>query len=161
MCWIIGPTVCSRHHELAFYWGNLWNFEVAVYCSLGGRGWNEMRYRDLVAAGTGLRDNTANDAGFDPLTVETETWDHKMYYPGAQKMRIRLTGDRSSHRILGAQIVGHVSSEVSKRIDIFATAIYNELTVEDLSDMDLSYTPQLSSPWDPVQIAAQAWCRKG
>jgi NADPH-dependent 2,4-dienoyl-CoA reductase/sulfur reductase-like enzyme len=127
----------------------------------GTLGTQAVKIFDLVAAGTGLRDNTANDAGFDPLTVETETWDHKMYYPGAQKMRIRLTGDRSSHRILGAQIVGHVSSEVSKRIDIFATAIYNELTVEDLSDMDLSYTPQLSSPWDPVQIAAQAWCRKG
>jgi hypothetical protein len=33
------------------------------------------------------------------------------------------------------------------------------MTVEDLSDLDLSYTPPLSSPWDPVQIAAQAWVK--
>jgi len=78
-----------------------------------------------------------------------------MYYPGAQKMRIRLTGDRSTHRILGAQIIGHVSSEVSKRIDVFSTAIFCELRVEDLNDVDLYYTPPLSSPYDPIQISVQ------
>jgi hypothetical protein len=29
--------------------------------------------------------------------------------------------------------------------------------VEELNDLDLSYTPPLSSPWDPVQMAAQSW----
>jgi len=79
---------------------------------------------------------------------------------GNALLRIRLTGDRGSHRILGAQIVGHVSSEVSKRIDVLAAAIYNNMKVADLSDIDLSYTPPLSSPWDPVQITAQAWNKK-
>jgi hypothetical protein len=32
-------------------------------------------------------------------------------------------------------------------------------SVEDLSELDLSYTPPLSSPWDAVQLAAQQWCR--
>lgn len=31
------------------------------------------------------------------------------------------------------------------------------MTVEDLNALDLSYTPPLSSPWDPIQMAAQAW----
>jgi hypothetical protein len=31
------------------------------------------------------------------------------------------------------------------------------MTVEQMSDLDLSYTPPLSSPWDPVQMAAQLW----
>ena len=100
----------------------------------------------MANAGTGFRDVSARQAGFDPLIVDTECWDHKVYYPGAQKMRIRLTGDKGIHRILGAQIMGHVSFEVSKRVDVVATAIYNELKVEELSDIDLSYTPPLSSP---------------
>jgi len=29
------------------------------------------------------------------------------------------------------------------------------MTVEKFSQLDLSYTPPLSSPWDPVQTAAQ------
>ena len=57
------------------------------------------------------------------------------------------------------QILGHVSGQVAKRIDTLATAIYHRMTVAEVSDLDLSYTPPLSSPWDPVQIACQAWER--
>jgi hypothetical protein len=31
------------------------------------------------------------------------------------------------------------------------------MTVDAVSDLDLSYTPPLGSPWDAVQIATQAW----
>jgi hypothetical protein len=50
---------------------------------------------DRVAARTGLRDLEAIEAGFDPLTVSLTSWDHKAYYPGAKKLHIRFTGERS------------------------------------------------------------------
>ena len=115
---------------------------------------------DLVAGRTGLRDHEAKAAGFNPRTVETNAWDHKAYYPGAEQMRLRVTGDIDTGRLLGAQIVGHLRSEVAKRIDVFATALFHGMAVEAMSDLDLSYTPPLSSPWDPVQLAAQDWCRQ-
>lgn len=65
-----------------------------------------------------------------------------------------MTGDRNSGCLLGAQIVGQRQAEVSKRIDIFAIALYHSMRVEQLCELDLSYTPPLSSPWDPVQMAA-------
>lgn len=74
-------------------------------------------------------------------------------------MRLRVTGDPLSGKLLGAQIAGHWRSEVSKRIDIFATALFHGMQVEALNELDLSYTPPLSSPWDPVQMSAQAWLR--
>ena len=114
---------------------------------------------DLAAARTGLLEHEAKAAGFNPLTVETDAWDHKAYYPGAHEMRIRVTGDADTGKLLGAQIVGHWRQEVAKRIDIFAAALFHGMSVEEFNDLDLSYTPPLSSPWDPVQIAAQAWCR--
>jgi len=40
------------------------------------------------------------------------------------------------------------------------SALYHGMNVEDLNELDLSYTPPLSSPYDPIQMAAQAWCRK-
>jgi NADPH-dependent 2,4-dienoyl-CoA reductase/sulfur reductase-like enzyme len=126
----------------------------------GSLGTQAVKIFDLVAARTGLRDIEALEAGLDPLTDQFEAWDHKAYYPGAEKMIIRITGARSTHRLLGAQILGRYKSEVSKRIDIFAAALFNNMTVEQLSDLDLSYTPPLSSPWDPVQMAAQAWTKK-
>ena len=65
-------------------------------------------------------------AGFDPVTVASEADDHKAYYPGSHKIAMRYTGDRRTGRLLGVQLVGHLGSEIAKRIDIAATAIHNE-----------------------------------
>ena len=125
----------------------------------GSLGTQSVKIFELVAARTGLKDDEALSEGLEPVTSDFETWDHKVYYPGAKKIHIRMTGDCKTHRLLGVQIVGAYGTEVSKRIDIIATAIYNKLTVDDLNHLDLSYTPPLSSPWDPIQMAAQAWMR--
>ncbi len=125
----------------------------------GSLGAQVVKVFDQVVARTGLRDGEAAEAGFDPATLEMEAWDHKAYYPGAKKLWIRITGDRRSGLLLGAQMLGSAGSEVSKRIDVFTAAIYNGMTVDALSDLDLTYTPPLSSPWDPIQMSAQAWSR--
>ena len=127
----------------------------------GTMGTQVVKVFDLVIARTGLRDDEAAHAGFDPFTAEVTTWDHKVYYPDAHEVRIRVTGDRRTGRLpgrlLGAQMIGHIQSEIAKRIDVFATALFHGMRIEDLNDLDLSYTPPLSSPWDPVQLSAQAW----
>lgn len=123
----------------------------------GTLGTQVVKVFDLAIARTGLRDDEAISAGYDPLTIETTIWDHKVYYPGAHRLWMRTTGDRTTGRLLGAQMVGHVCGEVAKRIDVFATALFHEMSLEALSDLDLSYTPPLSSPWDPVQMGAQSW----
>jgi NADPH-dependent 2,4-dienoyl-CoA reductase/sulfur reductase-like enzyme len=125
----------------------------------GSLGTQVVKLFDLVAARTGLRHDEAARAGFVPFTADTTVWDHKAYYPGAHKLHLRITGDRESGRFLGAQMVGHLGSEVSKRVDVFATALYHGMRVEELNHLDLSYTPPLSSPWDPVQMACQAWSK--
>ncbi len=65
----------------------------------GSLGTQVVKVFDLVVARTGLRDAEAKDAGFDPLTVEATIWDHKVYYPGAHEMYIRITGDRKTGRL--------------------------------------------------------------
>ena len=124
---------------------------------VGTLGTQVVKVFDMVVARTGLRDEEARRAGFDPLTVESTTWDHKVYYPGAHEMRLRLTGDQRTGRLLGAQIAGDFHDEVAKRVDIFATALFHGMRIDDLNALDLSYTPPVSSPWDPVQMSAQNW----
>jgi NADPH-dependent 2,4-dienoyl-CoA reductase/sulfur reductase-like enzyme len=126
----------------------------------GSVGTQVVKIFDFAVARTGLRQEEANEAAFDAVTTESKFWDHKAYYPGAQEMRFRVTADSRSGKLLGAQIAGHWKSEVSKRIDIFATALFHGMTVDGLNDLDLSYTPPLSSPWDPVQMSALAWLRE-
>lgn len=125
----------------------------------GSLGTQVVKVFELAIARTGLRDAEATDAGFEPVTIESEVWDHKVYYPGAYQLRIRVTGDRQSGQLLGAQIAGHYQAEVAKRIDIFSTALFHGMRVEELSDLDLSYTPPFGSPWDSIQMAAQAWVK--
>jgi NADPH-dependent 2,4-dienoyl-CoA reductase/sulfur reductase-like enzyme len=123
----------------------------------GSLGTQVVKIFDQAAARTGLRDYEAAAAGFDPVTVESAADDHKAYYPGSHRITLRVTGDRITGRLLGLQLFGHKNAEIAKRVDIAATAIYHGMTVDAVSDLDLSYTPPLGSPWDAVQIAAQAW----
>lgn len=125
----------------------------------GSLGTQVVKVFGLAAARTGLRDDEARAAGYDPVTVETAADDHKRYYPGAVSLRLRITGDRRSGRLLGAQIVGPVQGQVAKRIDTCASALFHGMTVDEVSDLDLAHTPPLGSPWDAVQVATQGWSR--
>ena len=55
--------------------------------------------------------------------------------------------------------MGYWQAAVAKRIDGFATALHLGMTVDDISDLDLSYTPPLGSPWDAVPLPAQSWAK--
>ena len=125
----------------------------------GSLGTQVVKVFDVVAARTGLRDAEASSAGrgWQPVTVTTAADDHKAYYPGATPITLAVTGDRTTGRLLGAQLIGRLGAEISKRVDTYAAALFTEMTVDQISDLDLSYTPPLGSPWDAVQIAAQAW----
>ncbi|MSS46311.1 CoA-disulfide reductase [Cutibacterium sp. WCA-380-WT-3A] len=123
----------------------------------GSLGTQVVKVFDLVAARTGLHDREAIAAGFDPASTTTFPDDHKAYYPGAHPIAVHVTGDRVTGRLLGAQLVGHRSTQAAKRVDIYATAIFHGMDVASISDLDLAYTPPFGSTWDAVQIASQAW----
>jgi NADPH-dependent 2,4-dienoyl-CoA reductase/sulfur reductase-like enzyme len=125
----------------------------------GSLGTQVVKIFDQAAARTGLRAHEARAAGFDPVTVAFQADDHKAYYPDSHKIAMRFTGDRETGRLLGVQLFGHKHAEIAKRIDIAATAIHHGMAVDEVSDLDLSYTPPLGSPWDAVQMGAQAWVR--
>jgi NADPH-dependent 2,4-dienoyl-CoA reductase/sulfur reductase-like enzyme len=126
----------------------------------GSLGTQVVKIFDQAAARTGLRDHEATAAGFDPVTVQSQADDHKAYYPGSHPITIRVTGDRRTGQLLGLQLFGHRHAEIAKRIDIAATAIFHTMTTDALSDLDLSYTPPLGSPWEAIQMGAQAWVRR-
>ncbi|MCW2910219.1 MAG: putative pyridine nucleotide-disulfide oxidoreductase, partial [Actinomycetia bacterium] len=107
----------------------------------GSLGTQVVKIFDQAAARTGLRGHEAAAAGYDPVSVQFEADDHKAYYPGSHRITMRFTGDRTTGRLLGVQLFGHRHAEIAKRIDIAATAIFHSMTVDGLSELDLSYTP--------------------
>lgn len=123
----------------------------------GSVGTQVVKVFDLVAARTGLRDAEATRAGFRPASHRTTADDHNAYYLGARPIAVTVTGDAQTGRLLGAQLIGHRDTAVAKRVDTYATALHHGMNVGQISDLDLSYTPPLGSPYDAVQIAAHEW----
>ena len=66
--------------------------------------------------------------------------------------------DRESRKLIGAQAVGY--GEVSKRIDVAAAAISGGMTIDDVAQLDLAYSPPYGNLWDPLLVAAQAVIRR-
>jgi NADPH-dependent 2,4-dienoyl-CoA reductase/sulfur reductase-like enzyme len=109
---------------------------------------------DLEVARTGLLDEERMEqSGFDPVrkTIETESRAH--YYPGGKTIQITMTADRESGRLLGASMVGEEG--VAQRINTVATALHNRVTLHELEQYDLAYSPPFSPVWDPVLTAAK------
>lgn len=125
----------------------------------GSLGTQVVKVFDLVAARTGLREHEARTAGYTPATSQATPDDHKAYYPGAHPITIRVTGDTTTGALLGAQLIGARGTETGKRVDTYAAALFHHMSVDQISELDLSYTPPLGSPWDAIQIAAQTWVR--
>jgi NADPH-dependent 2,4-dienoyl-CoA reductase/sulfur reductase-like enzyme len=125
----------------------------------GSLGTQIVKVFDLAAARTGLCDDEARAAGFDPATVAATAPDHKPYYPGAHDIAMHWTADRHTRRLLGCQLVGDQSAQIAKRIDVPAAALHAGWTIDHISDLDLSYTPPFGSPWDALQIGSETWTR--
>ena len=111
------------------------------------------RVCDLEVARTGLSEVEAERAGFAFVTVSVDSTTRAGYFPGAQPIRVKLLAERRSGRLLGGHIVGREGA--AKRIDVLATAIWNEMHVDEVLSMDLSYAPPFAPVWDPVLIAAR------
>lgn len=68
--------------------------------------------------------------------------------PDAEPMHFKMLFEVPTGRILGAQAIG--KGNVTKRIDIIATVIKFNGTLEDLKDLELSYAPPFSTAKDVV-----------
>ena len=103
---------------------------------------------------TGLGYQQAVDQGYPVVTMINPAHDRTHYHPDHGLVIMKLIADQQSGKVLGAQAIG--PGEVTKRMDVVASTIHFGGTLEDLSDIDLSYAPPFSSPIDLVQHTANS-----
>jgi NADPH-dependent 2,4-dienoyl-CoA reductase/sulfur reductase-like enzyme len=108
---------------------------------------------EVEVARTGLSEAELADLGLEWEQAAVDSTTRAGYFPGAAPIRTKVLAERRSGRLLGAQIVGKEGA--AKRIDVFATALWNGMTVDEMINMDLSYAPPFSPVWDPVLIATR------
>jgi NADPH-dependent 2,4-dienoyl-CoA reductase/sulfur reductase-like enzyme len=111
------------------------------------------RMCELEAARTGLSTAEAEAAGYEFVTAVVDSTTKAGYFPGAQPIRLKMIAERRSGRLLGAQVVGREAA--AKRVDALAICIWNEMGVDEILSLDLSYAPPFAPVWDPVLIAAR------
>jgi NADPH-dependent 2,4-dienoyl-CoA reductase/sulfur reductase-like enzyme len=108
---------------------------------------------EVEVARTGLSETELADLGLEWEQAAVDSTTRAGYFPGAAPIRTKVLAERRSGRLLGAQIVGKEGA--AKRIDVFATALWNGMEVDEMVNMDLSYAPPFSPVWDPVLIATR------
>ena len=109
---------------------------------------------DLYLAATGLTLEAALAAGFAAAESSVIKGDKANYYPGSADNKINLVFERKGGRILGAQGIGSLS--VAGRINLLASGLTTGMTVAQLNELDLVYTPAIAPVYDPLLIAASA-----
>jgi NADPH-dependent 2,4-dienoyl-CoA reductase/sulfur reductase-like enzyme len=111
---------------------------------------------ELEIARTGLTEAEATAVGLEYAVATLDSTTTAGYWPEAASLRLKVLAECGSSRLLGAQIVGGPGS--GKRIDVLATALWNNMRADDLMYVDLSYAPPFASVWEPVLIVARkAW----
>ncbi len=117
----------------------------------GALGTAIVRVLHQTAGTTGLNSRQADAAGFTFFSSLTRDYTHASYYPGAKPIMLKILAEEGTGRLLGAQAIGE--DGVDKRIDVLATAIAARMTVFDLENLDLAYSPPFGSANDPVNTS--------
>ncbi len=105
---------------------------------------------DLAVAMVGWSERRLRDAGRAHRVIHAHPANHATYYPGSERLTMKLLVDPDTDLILGAQVIGR--SGADKRIDVIATAMQAGLTASQLSRLELAYAPQFGSAKDPVNM---------
>jgi len=103
---------------------------------------------DHTACRTGITEKEARENGYDYVSVIVPGADKPAFYPGTRPIITKLIADRQTRKLLGAQILG--PGDAAKRMEIVATAITCGATVDQLSTLNLAYSPPYSPPIDNI-----------
>lgn len=122
---------------------------TTVYKSTQGT--SVVKVFDMTAGGTGATERQLLAMQVPYTAIHVHPSGHAGYYPGTAMMHLKVLFSPETGKLLGAQVAGY--DGVDKRIDVLATAIRFERTVDDLQELELAYAPPFGSAKDPINMA--------
>ena len=106
---------------------------------------------DMEAAATGLTEERAKSLNINYKTAFISNFNQTHYYPGREKVYIKLVYDADTKVLLGGQVAGY--KDAVQRANVLATAITAKMTTTQLGMLDLCYAPPFATTWDALNIA--------
>ena len=112
-----------------------------------------LKFMEIAIGKSGLSEAEAEKLSIPYDSVMMDVANIASYYPGVKELSIKINYRTDNGLLLGGQLIGEAG--VDKRIDVIATALFNQMTVRDLEDLDLSYAPPYNGVYDPIQQVAR------
>lgn len=110
-----------------------------------------IKVMDMEAARTGLSEKEVLNLGFNYKTKFITEMNQTSYYPGRERIYVKLIYDAHTRVILGGQVAGY--KDAVQRCNVLAACIYAKMTTEQLGMLDLCYAPPFSRTWDVLNVA--------
>lgn len=108
---------------------------------------------EMSFCGTGLTVERARKEGYDAVGVSVEQLDRAHFYPEKNMMSLELVVDKPTRRVLGIQGACSAGDALKARVDAVAGVLqYARPTVEDISNLEVSYAPPFASAMDVVNV---------
>ena len=117
----------------------------------GSLGSSCIKIMDMEAASTGITEEQAKTLGIDYKVKFISDFNQTNYYPGRNKIYVKIVYDTNTKVILGGQVAGFKDSV--QRANVLATAIFAKLTTKQLGMLDLCYAPPFARTWDVLNVA--------
>jgi len=103
---------------------------------------------DISVASTGLSKNKAIKEGFNPISAFVAQFDRAHFYPDKDLMYLELVVDKNSKQVLGIQGLGNKGDGLVGRIDALASILKYKPRIEDISNLEIAYSPPFSAAMD-------------
>jgi NADPH-dependent 2,4-dienoyl-CoA reductase/sulfur reductase-like enzyme/rhodanese-related sulfurtransferase len=136
---VVGSNICGKCEQFT---GVIGTFCIKVF--------------DYGAVRAGLTVKQARDAGYDPEYALVAQSDRAHFYPTQKIMFLKLIADRKTRRVLGVEGFGGNPDAVKARVDTIASLLPHKVGLEEISNLEVSYSPPFSSAMDIANSVANA-----
>lgn len=106
----------------------------------------------------GLTERQAQEIGFRTVSGTVTGSTRAEYFPGRKEVKVKIVAEPYMGRVMGAQLIG--GEGVTHRVNMLFIAIRNEMTAQQLMNVDTGYAPPMCDTWEPIALAAEIAARK-
>lgn len=119
---------------------------------IGVQGSNGISIYGLHMVSTGLTLSKAKKFGYDALATSFHDYQKPGFIKQNEIVDIEIVYDKTSRRILGAQIASRY--DISMGIHMFSLAIQEKVTIDQLKLLDIFFLPHFNQPYNYITMAA-------
>ena len=115
------------------------------------------KIKNFYIGAAGVSEAEAELNSIETYSITIFSGDRERFIPETSQIHTKLIVNKKTQAIIGAFVCGK-SNEVSKKLDVLITSIYGGITVSELSGLNFTYHPTISTIKDTLNIAGMIAC---